>query len=365
MTGVTQPRTLPLRLDDWEAAAADVLPKDVFDYYAGGAEDEVTLRANRTAWSEVFLRPRVLVDVSGVDTSITLLGERLAHPILVAPTAFQRLAHPEGERATARATRRSGSLLVASTLATTRVEDIAAAAPGPLWLQVYVFRDRGLTRELVERAVAAGATGLCLTVTVPVQGRRERDARNRFALPPGIEMANFSGYGQAVMERSERGSGLEAFIHAEFDASLTWRDLEWLSDLAPVPVLVKGVMTGEDAVASLEHGGAGVIVSNHGGRQLDGAQPTAAALGGVVDAVAGRAPVLIDGGIRRGSDVVKALAMGATAVLIGRPVLWGLALAGEDGVYAALRHLRDETARTLALMGRTSPAHLGPDCLAR
>ena len=356
---------LPLRLDDWESAAAALLPQPVFDYYAGGAEDEITLRANRTAWSDVRLRPRVLVDVSRVDTALTLLGDELAHPILVAPTAFQKLAHPDGEIATARAARRSGTLLVASTLATTRVEDVATAAPGPFWLQLYVFRDRGLTRELVTRAVDSGATALCLTVTVPVQGRRERDAHNRFALPPGVQMANFTGHGQAAMEGSPSGSGLEAFIHAEFDPSLTWADLGWLAELAGVPVLVKGIMTAEDTARALEHGARGVIVSNHGGRQLDGAQATAAVLPEVVEAAGGRAPVLVDGGIRRGSDVVKALAMGAGAVLIGRPCLWGLALAGEEGVYTALEHLRTEAARTLALLGRRTLSELGPDCLAR
>lgn len=356
---------LPLRLEDWEAAAEKVLPKPVFDYFAGGAEDEVTLRANRAGWQRIALRPRVLVDVSHVDTGVTLFGTRLAHPILVAPTAFQRLAHPDGECATARAARRSGTLLVTSTLATTSVEDVAAAAPGPFWLQVYVFRDRGLTRELVGRAVASGATALCLTVTVPVQGRRERDARNRFGLPAGHDLANFTGHAQAALASGASGSGLEAFIAAEFDASLTWTDLEWLASLAEVPVLVKGVMTGEDTLRSIDHGAAGVIISNHGGRQLDGAQPTCDVVPEVAGAMHGRAPLLVDGGIRRGSDVVKAIAMGADAVLIGRPCLWGLALAGEDGVFAALDHLRAETARNLALLGRTRLDQLGDDCLAR
>lgn len=357
--------TLPLRLDDWEAAAEPVLPHAVFDYYAGGAEDEVTLADNRTAWSRIRLRPRVLVDVSGVDTSVELLGQRLAHPILVAPTAFQKLAHDGGESATARAARRSGTLLVASTLSTMRVEDIAAAAPGPFWLQVYVFRDRALTRGLVERAVRAGATAICLTVTVPVQGRRERDARNRFTLPDGIVMANFAGHAQALLGEADGGSGLERFIATQFDPTLTWKDLSWLAGIAEVPVLVKGVLAPEDAGLALEHGAAGIIVSNHGGRQLDGAMATADALPDVISAVGGRAPVLVDGGIRRGSDVVKALAMGASAVLIGRPCLWGLALAGEEGVHTALEHLRVETARNMALLGCRSVGELSPACIVR
>lgn len=354
---------LPLRLEDWQEAARAVLPGDVFDYYAGGAEDEVTLAANRAAWRAWSFRPRVLVDVTNVDTSIELLGERLSHPVLVAPTAFQRLAHADGEEATARAARRSGTLLVASTLATTAVEAIAAAAPGPFWLQVYVFRDRALTRDLVQRAVGAGAKAVCLTVTVPVQGRRERDIRNRFHLPAGVELANFTGYRQADMTEHADGSGLERFIGMEFDSSLTWADLDWLADVAGVPVLVKGVMTPDDARIALEHGAAGVILSNHGGRQLDGAEPTARVIRPVAEAVDGRAPVLVDGGIRRGSDVAKALALGADAVLIGRPVLWGLALQGEEGVFEALEHLRTELARTMGLLGRTRVADLGADCV--
>jgi 4-hydroxymandelate oxidase len=355
--------SLPLRLDDWEDAARAVLPPDVFDYYAGGAEDEITLRANRTAWQNVFLRPRVLVDVSNVDTSITLLGQQLAHPVLLAPAAFQGLSNPEGECATARAARRSGSLLVASTLATCSVEEIALAAPGPFWFQLYVFRDRALTRFLVERAIAAGARALCLTVTVPVQGRRERDVRNRFALPTNVQPGNIRERARAILPADD-GSGLEAFIQFEFDPSLSWRDLDWLCSISSVPVVVKGIVTPEDARLAIDHGAGGVIVSNHGGRQLDGAEPTALALPRVARGLDGRAPVLVDGGIRRGSDVVKALALGAAAVLIGRPYLWGLALAGEEGVFTALEHLRIETARTMALVGRTRVADLGPDLLS-
>jgi isopentenyl diphosphate isomerase/L-lactate dehydrogenase-like FMN-dependent dehydrogenase len=345
---------LPQRLDDLEQAARPHLPAGTFDYYAGGAEDEVTLRANRSAWQQIFLRPRVLNDVSSVDLGVDLFGDRIALPVLLAPTAFQRLADPEhGESASARAARRAGTLLVASTLATTSVEDIAAAAPGPFWFQVYLFRDRGLTDELVQRARQAGARALCLTVTVPVQGRRERDARNAFRLPPDLALANFTGRPQSHMQDPARGSGLEDFIHREFDPSLTWSDLERLAASSGLPVLVKGVVTFDDARIALDHGAAGIIVSNHGGRQLDGAEPTAVALPHVVDGVEGRVPVLVDGGIRRGSDIVKALALGATATLIGRPYLWALALQGEDGVVSVLEHLRTETARTLALVGCT------------
>lgn len=364
MNTTKRPFVLPLRLDDLEEAARPHLDAAAFDYYAGGAEDEITLRANRRAWQEIFLRPRVLTDVSHIDLTVELAGTRIGFPILLAPTAFQRLADPtQGERASARAARRAGTLLVASTLSTVPVEQIAAAAPGPFWFQVYVFRDRGLTDALVERARDAGATALCLTVTVPVQGRRERDARNAFTLPPDLALANFSGHIQAHMPAGG-GSGLETFIHREFDPSLTWKDLERLASRSGLPVLVKGVVTFEDARLAVQHGAAGIIVSNHGGRQLDGAEPTARALPHVVAGTDGHVPVLVDGGIRRGSDVVKALALGAKATLIGRPYLWGLAMAGEDGVFHVLDHLRAETARSMALVGCRTPAELGASLLA-
>lgn len=339
-------------LAELESAARALLPPGVYDYYAGGAEDEITLRANRTAFGRWALRPRVLVDVGRIDTTVELLGERLPHPIVLAPAAFQRLADADGEVATARAARGTETLLVASTLSTTPIEEIAAAA-GTLWFQLYVFRDRALSEEVVRRAEAAGARALCLTVTVPVQGRRERDVRNRFTLPDELEMANFRGLRQATFPLALR-SGLEAFIAREFDPSLDWSAVEWLRSITRLPILLKGVMTAEDGVLAAERGCAGVIVSNHGGRQLDGAQATLAALPEVVDAVEGRLPVLVDGGIRRGADVVKALALGARAVLIGRPYLWGLAVGGETGVAAVVRQLRSELERTMALIGRTT-----------
>ncbi len=350
-----------LKPEDWEATAKQLLPQAVYDYYAGGAEDERTLRANRAAYERVGFAPRVLVDVSGVDTSTTLLGTRLAHPILVAPTAFQRLAHAGGESAAGRAAARTSTLYVASTLATEPIEDIGAAA-GLWWLQVYVFRDRGLTKSLVERAAAAGAKALALTVTVPVQGLRERDARNAFTLPPGVELANFRGRTQAAFPGTEE-SGLAAYIARDFDPSLTWDAVEWLASVSGLPVLVKGVMTPEDARVAVSSGASGVIVSNHGGRQLDGALPTLVALPSIVDAVAGAVPVLVDGGIRRGSDVAKAIASGADAALLGRGVLWSLAAGGEEGVVAYLEQVRSGLVRTMALLGRPTLADLDASAL--
>ncbi|WP_420125960.1 alpha-hydroxy acid oxidase [Longimicrobium sp.] len=344
----------PASCEALEPAARAVLSEAAYHYYAGGADDETTLRANRAAFERFYLRPRVLRDVSEVDTSVELLGERLSMPILLAPTAFQRLAHAEGEKASARAARAAGTLMVASTLSTTPIEEVAAAAPGPLWFQLYVFRQRDITRALVERAEAAGCTAICLTVTVPVQGNRERDTRTGFRLPPELEMANFAGLRQAAFPDDAAGSGLAAFIGREFDPTLTWGAVEWLRSITRLPIVLKGIVTPEDAALAVEHGADAVIVSNHGGRQLDCAEPTLLALPRVAQAVAGRIPVLMDGGIRRGTDVAKALALGARAVLVGRPVLWGLAVDGQAGVERVLDMLGGELRRTLALLGRPS-----------
>jgi isopentenyl diphosphate isomerase/L-lactate dehydrogenase-like FMN-dependent dehydrogenase len=358
------PVAAPLNLLEYEAAAREQLPRMVYDYYAGAADDEVTLRLNRAAYQEVLLRPRVLVDVSRVDTSVEVLGHRLAFPILLAPTAFQRLAHPDGELATARAARAAETLFVmAATLSTTSVEDSAQAVDGPFWLQVYVFRDRSLTQHLVERAVAAGCSALCLTVTFPVAGNRERDARNGFTLPAGLDMANFRGLEQARFPAA-RGSGFAAFVAEQFDPSLTWDAVEWIRQVSGLPVLVKGIVTPEDALLAVEHGAAGIIVSNHGGRQLDTAEPTLHVLPRVVDAVADRVPVLVDGGIRRGTDVLKALALGARGTLIGRPYLWGLATDGQAGVERVLGLLRGELERAMALVGCPSVTQLDRSFLA-
>jgi 4-hydroxymandelate oxidase len=354
-----------VNLEEFESAARTVLPRAVYDYYAGGAEDEVTLRANREAYAHYVLRPRVLVDVSTVDPAIELLGTRMAAPVLIAPTAFQRLAHAHGEIATARAAAAANTVYIASTIATTPIEEIAQEAPGAsLWFQVYIFRDREITRELVQRAESAGCTALCLTVTVPVQGNRERDARNRFCLPDEVDLANFRGLRQAQLPDAT-GSGLEAFIGREFDPALDWNALGWLASISKLPVLVKGITHPADACCALDMGAKAIIVSNHGGRQLDCAMPTLDALPEIIEAVQGELPVLIDGGIRRGTDVLKALALGATATLIGRPILWGLALNGEAGVAQVLQIIHGELARALALCGIASTERVTSDLIRR
>jgi 4-hydroxymandelate oxidase len=348
----------PLNVAAYEALAQQRLPRPVYDYYAGGAEDETTVRANRAAFERYSLRPRVLVDVSRIDASVRVGDDDVAFPILLAPAAFQCLADPEGELATARAAAAAGTIYVVSTLSNYSFEEIAAAAPhGRRWLQLYVFRDRSITEQLVRRAEGAGCRAICLTASVPVQGNRERDAHNRFGLPADLEIGNFRGLRQGRMPEAQ-GSALLSFITAEFDPTLTWDALAWLRSITKLPVWVKGIMTAADARLAHEHGAAGVIVSNHGGRQLDGAQATLRALPDVTAAVADRMPVLLDGGVRRGTDVIKALLLGARAVLIARPYLWGLAAGGEAGVAHVLELLRGEVERALALLGAPSLQHL-------
>ncbi|MFN2557897.1 MAG: alpha-hydroxy acid oxidase [Nitriliruptorales bacterium] len=346
-----------LDLDGLQREARAVMAPDAFDYYAGGADDEITLAENETAWRRMRLRYRVLRDVSEVSTRTSVLGSEVSSPVLVAPLAYQRLAHDEGEAATARGAAMAGALMIVSTLATIALENVTAAAPdAPRWFQLYVHKDRGWTAELVDRAVEAGYLALMLTVDLPVLGRRRRDERNNFTLPEGMEMANL---GRAMPD--VEGSGLASYATREIDPSVAFGDIGWFADRSGLPIAVKGIVRGDDALACIDAGASAVSVSNHGGRQLDTAVATADALREVADAVAGAVEIYVDGGIRRGTDVVKALALGARAVLLGRPVLWGLATGGAEGVGAVLDHLREETARTLALCGSASVTDLAPD----
>ncbi|MBV8885499.1 MAG: alpha-hydroxy-acid oxidizing protein, partial [Chroococcidiopsidaceae cyanobacterium CP_BM_RX_35] len=326
------------------------------DYYASGAWDEITLRDDRAAFERFRLRPRMLVDVSDRSMNVMVLGQPLALPILVAPMAFQCLAHPDGELATAKAAAQMGTVMILSTLSTKPLEAVATASQAStgtpsLWFQLYVYRDRGLTKALVERAYAAGFAALCLTVDAPVLGQRERDHRNRFALPTNMELANLAASTELEIPHRFQESGLFAYFKEQINPALTWNDLEWLQSLSPLPLVVKGILRGDDAVRAVEHGAKGIIVSNHGGRQLDGAITTIDALAEIAPAVNDRAEVLVDGGIRRGTDVLKALALGARAVLIGRPVLWGLAVAGSTGVQHVLELLKNEFDLAMALSG--------------
>ena len=340
-----------VNVDDYAEAARQRLEPGAYGYVTGGAGDEHTLRGNAAAFARWELRPRVLVDVGSVTTATTVLGAEVALPVLVAPTAFQRLCDPEGELATARAAARAGTVMCQSTLSSVTPAELAAAAPGAQqWFQLYWSRDRGFTQELVTAAAEAGFPALMLTVDLPVAGRRERDVRAAFALPDDLPLPNLP----QTLQRAD----FHTALHAVVDDTLTWRDLEWLSSVCPLPLVIKGILTHEDALLAAEHGAAAIVVSNHGGRQLDGASATLDVLPEVVEAVGERVEVLVDGGIRRGADVLKALALGARATLSGRAVLYGLAAGGEQGVAEVLELLRRELELGLKLLGCTSPAEV-------
>jgi 4-hydroxymandelate oxidase len=349
-----------LNLHEVESLAREALAPEVYDYYAGGANDEVSLRGNRGAYDGIYLRPRVMVDVSARSMTTHLFGCSMAAPIVIAPMAFQRMAHADGELATARAGSAAGLVMTASTYATCCLEDIAESCAGPKWFQLYVHKDRETSRDLVQRAEASGYKALVLTADLPELGRRERDERNGFGLTGELRVANFR---EGDVE-SDDGSGLRKYIAGVRDPSLNWKDLEWLCSLSQLPVIVKGLVRGDDALKALEHGASGLVVSNHGGRQLDTCVAPIRALPEVVEAVDGRIPVLVDGGIRRGTDVVKALALGARAVMVGRPVLWGLAVGGQPGVERVLGLLMAEFDLAMALCGARSVGDLTPDLCA-
>jgi isopentenyl diphosphate isomerase/L-lactate dehydrogenase-like FMN-dependent dehydrogenase len=343
----------PINVADFERLAAAKLEPGPSDYFAGGAGDEVTLRENVAAWGHWRLRPRVLNDVRGVSTAAEVLGEPVAMPVLVAPVAYQRMAHPEAEAGMAAGAAAAGTVMCLSTLSTTRPAEVAAAAPGARhWFQLYPFKDEAVTRALMEEAIAAGFEAVVVTADAPPGGNRERDRRNGFTLPRELGTPSLTA---AV--GGEKSLSIEDTF-ALMSPALTWADLEDLASECSVPVLVKGVLTAEDAELALEHGAAGVVVSNHGGRQLDRSLATADALPEIADSVGGRGTLLVDGGIRRGVDVATALALGAEAVLVGRPALWGLATGGRGGVAGVLELLRAELELTLGLLGCTAPSQL-------
>ena len=337
-----------------EAHARQHLDDNAWAYFSGGAADEITLRANRTAWSDLSLWPRVLRPLAGGHTRVNLLGRTLEHPILLAPIAFQRLAHPDGELAMAYAAAALGAGLVLSTQASVSLEAVAQAVlpdpgRGPLWFQLYLQHDRGFTQALVQRAEAAGYEALVLTVDAPTSGVRDRERRAGFRLLPGVGPVNLAGL--QAPTAAELRPGQSALFDGLLHQAPTWDDIAWLQSITRLPVLLKGVLHPADARQAVAAGAAGLIVSNHGGRTLDTAPATASALPRVVQAVGGALPVMVDGGIRRGTDVLKAMALGASAVLVGRPAIWGLANAGAAGVAHVLRLLRDELEIAMALTG--------------
>jgi 4-hydroxymandelate oxidase len=347
-----------LNVADYARAARRMLSKEVFDYYEGGALDEITLRENTAGWEKLKLYYRVLAGVGPRDMSTTVLGQPVAMPILVAPTAFHKLACGGGEMAAAKAARAAKTLFVLSSLSNTAMESVFAQAASPRWFQLYIYKDREITRELVKRAEAAGAEAIVLTVDAPGLGTRERDARNNFRLPDGLAVENLAPLGKGNFPEV-KGSGLAAYARANFKEDLGFDDLDWLCQSTRLPVVVKGVCRGDDARRAAEHGGKAIVVSNHGGRQLDSAPATCEVLPQVVDAAGDICEIYVDGGIRRGSDVLKAVAVGARAVLVGRPILWGLCVAGEQGAVHVLEILRRELDEAMLLCGCAKLSDIG------
>ena len=347
-----------LNIADYAREARSKLPQDVFDYYEGGALDEITLRENVTGWERLKLYYHVLAGVKPRDMSTTVLGQPVSMPILVAPTAFHKLACDGGEIATAKAAQAAKTLFILSSLSNTAMEAVFAGAASPRWFQLYIYKDREITFELVKRAEAAGAEAIVLTVDAPGLGTRERDTRNNFRLPEGLTVENLAPLGKGNFPEV-KGSGLAAYVRANFKQDLGFDDLDWLCRSTGLPVVVKGVVRADDARRAAEHGAKAVVVSNHGGRQLDAAPATCEALPYVVDAAGDLCEIYVDGGIRRGSDVLKAIALGARAVLVGRAVLWGLCVTGEQGATQVLEILRRELDEAMLLCGCTRLSDIG------
>jgi len=369
---------------DLRSAARRRLPRGVFDYIDGGAEDEHSARRNVAAFQALGFRPRVLREVGETDCSTTLLGKALPMPLVLSPTGFGRIANAQGELAVARSAARAGLPYCLSTLGTRSIEEVAAVSSGPRWFQVYAWRDRGLVREMVERSAAAGYEALMLTVDTAVLGRRERDVRNGFTLPPKLGLETLldgilhPGWtldflrGEPIVFSNvagrEVGDGstaveLSDYMNTQFDPNLGWRDVEWLRGIWDGPLVLKGIQSVEDARLAADAGVEAIALSNHGGRQLDGAPPPVELVGPVCDAVGERLEVLCDGGLRRGGDVLKALALGARACMIGRPYLYALAVGGEAGVDWLFEWFREAIARDLALLGCSKLSELSPDLL--
>lgn len=353
-----------VRVEDFEPIARATLPKGIYDYFAGGAEDEAAVAGNRDAFQRWRFRYRVLTGASDPDLRSELFGRPVSMPVQLAAAATQKMAHPEGELAAARAAVSAGVVYCLSTLSTISLESVAAVG-GVRWFQLYVFRDRGITTDLVDRAAAAGYEAIILTVDTPVLGRRERDFRNAFSLPSGFRYENLVGRVASAGPASSGKSALAEYFSFQLNHALTFRDLEWLVGLSSLPVVVKGVVRADDARHAIASGARGVIVSNHGGRQLDYSIATLDALPAVVQEVGAEVPVLLDGGVRRGTDVLKALALGARSVMIGRPYLWALAAGGEAGVRRLLTLVHEEIAASMTLLGVRRLSELSDDLLAR
>ncbi len=347
----------PINLADFEALAHHRLTPLAWDYFAGGAEDEYTVADNCAAFRRIKLRPRVLVDSPQRDLTTEVLGQPVSLPVLLAPTSHQRLAHPDAEVATAAAASAAGTIAVLGTGNHCAVEE--AAQGHAFWFQLYCYESRAITERIIRRAEAAGCRALVITADATFPPRRERHIRSNFALPPEVELRNLQGVGlQDHLLQPEHG-GMPAFVASLRNMLLTWDEIDWMRSITTTPIVLKGVMTAEDAALAVEHGVDAIIVSNHGGRQVDGTLATIEALPEIAERVGGQIEILLDGGIRRGTDVLKALALGAKAVLIGRPYLWGLAVGGEAGVRQVIELLRDEIESAMAQLGQPDVKRIG------
>jgi 4-hydroxymandelate oxidase len=354
-----------INLFELEMKARELLLQAAYDHHASGANDEITLRENHVAYERITLLPRMLVDVSERHMGTTALGQPVSMPILIAPTAFQGLAHPKGELATVKAAGAANTLMTLSTLSTFSIEEVMAVATGPVWFQLYMFKDRAISASFVKRAELAGCKAIVFTVDAPLPGRRERDVRNQFKMPDALAVKNLLPGELQELPNATGRSGHAPGIASLFDTALTWKDIEWLAGITRLPVLVKGILRSDDALLAVKHGASGVIVSNHGARQLDTTPATISVLPEIVDAVGCKVEVYVDGGIRRGTDVLKAIACGARAVFIGRPVLWGLVTGAEAGVRCVLEMLRQEFDLAMALSGCPTLSTITRDLIRR
>lgn len=340
----------PINISDFEKLAKEKLSQSAYDYYSSGANEEITLKENRDAYKRIFLKYRVLVDVSKRDLSTEVLGQKISMPVMIAPTAFHKMADPEGEVAVAKSATNAGTIMILSTLSNSSVEEVTAAANGNIWFQLYVFKDREITKNLVRRVESAGCKALVLTVDAPLLGLRERDVRNKFNLPEGFTVKNLEPFYKEKLS-IKHDSGIAGYFSENLDPSLTWKDIEWLKSITNLPIVIKGIGCKEDALLAVQYGADGIVVSNHGGRQLDTCRATIDVLPEVADTIQDKIEIILDGGIRKGTDVLKAIALGAKIVLIGRPVLWGLAYDGEKGVGSVLEILRSEVDLAMSLCG--------------
>ncbi len=359
---IRMPESRPLNISEYASRAKNNIAGMAWDYYSGGSDDEITLAENEAAWRRARLHYRILVDIAVRSTRTNVLGHELSMPVMAAPTAFQKLAHADGELATVRATTMAGTAMVLSSLSTVDVEDVMDAAQGPVFFQLYMYKDRNVSRDLIRRVESAGCKAIILTVDAPLLGNRERDERNHFALPEGVTVRNLTATGHLDFS-TDKGSGLSKFVHDHQDPTLNWEHVEWLRATTDLPIVIKGVCRPDDAVRCFDCGAEAIIVSNHGGRQLDTSPATFEVLPSICEAAGDRGEVWVDGGIRRGTDVIKALAAGATATLIGRPILWGLADSGEAGVSDVWSIMQRELDLDMALCGCRSVEEITTDLL--